>query len=173
MTSVRYQWQNDHVEMLDPPPPDLGAPVTNPDPSPDVRNPGWTDEEATFVTELTKGSPRNHADPLLPKYGNAEEFIQIGHRIADDVRHGVAPNEEQVNAERAFPPRTLMNEQWTFLTVKAVWAFAPDFARFYWTCGDGPICNPAWPPGAVETPWRMPGIPPFTDRSHGSWLRPR
>ncbi len=126
--------------------------------------PTLDEQETIFVTDLAAGLP-DDTPPIVPSPDRtASQLVEMGHAIADDVRHGTAPSDEQDYMDPSYGRPSLTWKQEAFLLVTAVRVFAPDFARYYWTCGTGPACEPPWPPGAVMTPWNTPGMPPLIRR---------
>jgi len=92
--------------------------------------PTLTQDETTFVTKLAKGDPLREVAPILPAPGrSAWDLAQMGHLVADDVRHGVHPLDEQAAIERTPGSGRLTSKQWSFVVVAAVWTFAPDFGQ--------------------------------------------
>lgn len=144
----------------------VAAPPLTPAAPPAGVVPVLTEQENEFVTKLARGA--HDAPPIYPAPGlTAWDLAQVGHLIAEDVRHGVAPSVEGAAMMRT-PGNTLSLHQWSFVTVTAVKIFAPDFAKWYWgPCGTGPVCDgdTDWPEGAVMTPWHTPGIPPFVGKN--------
>lgn len=140
--------------------------------------PALTNDDIDFVTTLAHGNPAAGIAPVVPSPGHTQwDLAQLGHDVADDVRHGVNPFTEQDWFR--LSNRTLSVGQVALLVTKAVRVWAPDFARWYFDCGTGPVCHEPlsafWPPGAVSVPWTVkpddapgfggdPGIPPFVNR---------
>jgi hypothetical protein len=153
----------EHANGSATPPPAAPPPAA---PSPAATVPALTEQESEFVTKLAKGA--HDAPPIHPAPGHtAWDLAQVGHLIAEDVRHGISPSVEGAAMMRT-PGNTLSLKQWSFVTVTAVEIFAPHFAKWYWgPCGTGPVCDgdTDWPEGAVMTPWHTPGIPPFVGKN--------
>jgi hypothetical protein len=126
--------------------------------------PALNEQETIYVRTLAAGRPPE-VPPIVPLPGRtAWQLAQLGEAIADDVRHGADTVAEQGYIDPSYGHGSLTSRQVSFLLVQAVWVFAPDFARYYYTCGTGWECRPPWPPEAVMTPWNTPGIPPFVRR---------
>jgi hypothetical protein len=129
--------------------------------------PALTNDEITFVTTLAQGNPTAGIAPIVPTPGHTRwDLAQLGHQVANDVRHGVDLDTEEDWFRLSNP--TLTVSQVSSLVVTAARLWAPDFARWYLDL----TSNPSWPAGAVPVPGSSrgndpepePGIPPLVYR---------
>jgi len=135
-----------------------------------LADPALSSDELKFITALANPNvPGVYGllpEPILPAQGSdGRSLARLGHTVANDVRHGVHPLDEQAWLQRKYTPLSLAcvsdrrceGLQWSWLVTNAVRIFAPEFSRYYWTTG-------TWPAGAVMTAWNTPGIPPLINR---------